>query len=929
MGPGAEPVTAACLGLHDEGPCEVLHLTDDGRHLLSAGGDGRLAGVDAVAASPLSMWSWRTRLVRMGEGALTAAAVSADRAWLATGKESETGFGAWVNPLDAETGQPMGIPKLAARFTLPVRQLCWHPSLPLLGVAADDGKLSVWDQSPEAGDAARPRRRDFPTGSGGGVRCLAFDPRSELLAAAFSSGALAIFDLAAGTELCRFGAWSKAVIGSERLAIAWRPDGGALALPGEPVVRVVLREDLLTSIRAGTNTKGQSGPGPALPATVVLLEGGHRHSTTAAAWAPAGELLATTSCEAVALWAPNAAGAGRGAEPACLLRVWRPDAQPESLRWGGNAFLVVGTAAGSWVRLTAPSVAEVQAAMAPPTAVGAEAGSPAAAPTAEAEPAVPADLSQVSTSTGVADGAGPEVVATQREPIVQRSFQPGATGAAPSSRARRRYLAWNEHGTLRFFPGTKKATAGPGQVAVEYSRERGRSAVREVRAPPGLTMGTLGPGLFVLATDAVGDRPARVTVHLATPWVRSSFDHALPHGEQVEALAAGRRFVAVATGPNRQLHIQSLAGLSLGVLALAGPVVCLAACEDLLLCVMQAPGRAPPEPELEYALYGVSAKERLVTGTLPLSPGSTLRWVGFSAEAMPLALDTAGTLRCLALSGAGPPLLAPAAGEWLPIAELEGRGRRLWPVRSEGGALSCLEVAKDGDEPVFTSVPRLRDVRYRLPLGAAAEGPESVLRHWLLAAHLGFAREAELLPPQVRRAARGGQSWEPSSDGRQALRLFEMFAKTNEVEQALDVACNYFRPPQGKGQQEVRLLAEAQRAATSAGREVLAAKTAELLALLGPATRARQGDAPENAAALGDAGDAMAEVEEAVEEQEEDEEGEQESEVRGLPRSEGDEEVSLFAAVPSLPSPARGLRRPLAEGPGVALEEQPSQRLRV
>lgn len=913
----------ACTPLHAEGPCETLHLSQDGRYLLSAGADGRIAGVDAapVENGP-ALRSWRTRLVP-ASAVLTTVAVSADRAWVAKGEENDQGFGVYYNALDPQTAQPKGVPKLVARFTLPVREVQWHPTLPLLAVAADDGKLLVYDRSAESGEAKRPRRKDFQTSGGGAVRCVAMDPRGELLAAALASGALAIFKLSDASEQFRAAAWPKAVIGSQRLGIEWSPDGSALALPGEPGLRVALREEL-TSARAapGSIARKLSATGPPLPSSIATLVGGHRQATTTAAWAPNGEFVASASCEAVALWRwPSAPGAS----PA---RIWRLDSAPESLTWGSSAFLAAGTVSGGWARFEVPSLAELKAEEKAAKAAAAAAAAAAAGLDAEKAAAsvlegTPTKTPQASPAKGSPAKAGadedenaPAKKKARPSPVIQLPFQPGATG----SPKKRRYLAWNEYGRLRFLPPTKKGLDG--KVSVEYSRERGRSSVREIKTPLGLTHGALGPGLLALASEATGKTPAGISVHLATPWVKTSFDHTLPEGEQIEALAAGRRFVAAFTSPLRQLRIHSLSGIPLGALSLSGPVVCLAAYEDLLLCITQAPGAPPAEPVLEYALYGVSLKERLAVGTVPLSSASTLRWVGFSAEALPLALDSKGVLRCLALSGCGPPVLAPAAGEWLPVAELENSGRRLWPVRAEAGSLSCVELAADGEEPHVGAASRLREVQYRLPVGAGVEGVEKALRLNLLASHLNFAQDAGLLKEQ-KAQQKGAPRGAPSKDDigmekKEALRLFSDYSKRGLLEEALDVACNLFGVRTGLEHQELRLLAEARKLSSKAGQDELTGRVARLHeeASEREAKKLKKDDEEDD-----DDDEAEAESDDAEGSEEEEEAGEGDA-----VQEEGAEEGEQPRM--ALPSLAQGLRRPREED-GDGNEEPAAQRLRT
>eukprot|EP00931_Biecheleriopsis_adriatica_P095483 TRINITY_DN6908_c0_g1_i1.p1 TRINITY_DN6908_c0_g1~~TRINITY_DN6908_c0_g1_i1.p1 ORF type:complete len:888 (+),score=198.60 TRINITY_DN6908_c0_g1_i1:34-2697(+) len=834
---GVEPETAVLLpGTHGAGSCEVLHLAAAGDWLLTTGGDGRLASSDVSAELPTRAWAQK---LANSVGGLATAAVSSDGAWLAMAEETETGFQVWVHQLDAKgrvnsTGAQK--PRSAGRFTLDVRHLSWHPTLPYLCMATDDGKVDVWWDAarlPEglASSSRGPSRKQLCKSSNpdGSARCACFDPRGELVAAAFASGQLVIFNFQDGKERYRGQLWPKAVAAkerSERLCMAWHPSGEQLAVPGETSVRLLAR----------ANFGGEPS----------RLQGGHRFSTTHAAWSPSGKVLASASAEAVALWS----FAGE------LCGVFRFSAQPCSLVWGADSLLAVGTEAGSLARLKVVSPRAVSGSAEDTVPAASENSEPpaveevsAAAPALEEARAPEASARPQEEAAVGPSGTAPKEAA---EPAKQAAFQPGAS----SSALRRRYLAWNENGALKLLlpssgaasPASRRQRGGAalptGHVEVEYSRERGRSSVRELKAFEGLELGALGPGVCALASNPSYGQAARIVVHVATPWQRASFDQELPAGERVEALAVGRGFVAVFTSPHRLLRITSTSLMPMGTLAVAGDVVCIVACEELLLCITEVPGAKEqrPEPCLEFSLYGVLNKERLASGSLPLSPRSCLRWAGFSAEAQPLTLDSAGVLRTMVLSGGKEPMLSMAPGTWLPVAELEDRGAKFWPVRAEAGALHCAEV-KAGDEPRVGGIQRLTEVRYKLPFGLEAELPERLLRQELLSAHVALAMASNLLPAPSRRAARevtgirrtgssGGLN--PSGDdGRQALRLFEKLTKSGDQEQALDVASHFLSrngSKQDQQQREARLLDAAKAFAEGAGREELVLRLTSLIA---------------------------------------------------------------------------------------------------
>jgi len=324
-----------------------------------------------------------------------------------------------------------------------------------------------------------------------------------------------------------------------------------------------------------------------------------------------------------------------------------------------------------------------------------------------------------------------------------------------------------------------------------------------------------------------------------------------------------------------------------------------------------APGPQGAEPALEYALYGISAKERLAAGRLPLSPAASLRWIGFSAEALPMALDTAGVLRVLALSG-GAPLLASSAGEWVPVVELEDSGARFWPVRAEGSSLFCAQAAKTSGEPRPGAVQRLQAVRFRLPFSAEAEAPERLLCKRLSGAHLSFALEAGLLPSPARNSARDAVGQRARTDNHQVLKLFESTAKMGNLEEALDVASSYFS---SSAAQQVRLLQDARGVANTLGLEALAERVAAVLRSV-----EQEIEAAERAAAEA--------LERTCVEEDEDAEGGSASEEEAEEEDE-EEESGSEAVVEEQPEHDKsGLRRGLEEA-GLSTGLPPAARLRT
>ncbi|CAJ1352258.1 unnamed protein product [Effrenium voratum] len=402
--------------------------------------------------------------------------------------------------------------------------------------------------------------------------------------------------------------------------------------------------------------------------------------------------------EAVALWSHDR-----------LQRIFEFAVPPVSLTWGGD-FLAAATEAGE--------IAFLQADLEVPKAPAETAQS---APKEEGATTVPQDTEK--------PGEAKEELPTPVKPVtqapVQLSFQPGATcgGSAGSGR---RFLAWNEHGCLKLCPR---------RVQVDYFKCRDRSAPRELPSFEGLEFGALGPNFCALSSAR------KVLLHLATPLLSSRvcFEHELPFMERVEALAVGS-FVAVFVSPQRLLRIFSTSFLPVAVLAMCGDCVAMVGSDERLFVVLQRCRGRRRENQLHFVLLDVEKGSRIAGGPLPLSPASTLRWIGFEG-ARPLALDSAGQVR--ALHGPG----------WVPVAQLSPHQ---WPVEADGKVLRCLE-AKNGEVRVGAA-KRLSSVALQAP----------------------FESFVPLAALDRDRAAR-----------KAALRVFEEQVKAKESELALDVARHF------------------------------------------------------------------------------------------------------------------------------------------
>ncbi|CAE7381615.1 wdhd1 [Symbiodinium sp. CCMP2592] len=747
-----------------KGTCDALYFSADRSRLLTAGADGRLACLETQKKETSMSRSWAQKITHSLR--VTAAAVSSDARMLAVAEETASGFQAWVHLLDSKGRIVQGQkPRIAGRFTLDIRHLSWHPSLPYLCIATDDGKVDIWHESKG--------RKQLLKGGGpvasGGVRCACLDDKAEKIAAAFASGDLAVVDVETSKEQFRSKLWPKSVGGSERLSMSWAPNGGYLALPGEQSVRLMSRDCKET----------------------VQLEGGHRFSTTIASWSPSGHVLVSASAEAVAVWAHQR-----------LHRIIRFAVEPSSIAWGGCDFIAVGTQAGHFAQLQvlveAPAdkdQTEVQV----PVDAQADAGDSQVSQDVPSAPSLPGAGDTNEQGEAQQGQQGVEKAPEAKEAPKQQRFQPGAT-----LKGRRRFLAWNGCGALKLMlPSSRPGIRPQGaQVEVDYHSWRDPTSVRSFKIEENVELGAIGPNLFALGSNACGN--STIVVHVASPWQQASFRCTLALDERAEALAISSSFVAIVVSPQRYLRIFTPSFVPIGVLSLAGDIVSMVAHGDLLLVVFQP--KPKREPNLRFMLLNVDRKEKMEAGQLPLSARSTLKWIGFSAEAQALSLDSKGVLRMLCLRGAGENFIG---GSWIPVAELE----KLWPVQAEEGALSCVE-----SEPKPGPSYRFKKVPFKLP----CDGPmETFLRQSLMAMHRAQATACGLVPSMAVKQKKRGAA---SRDSTSALTLLRMFLQSKEEELAMDVVAEFLSRESCKASE----LQEASAAASTANLPNLAAQLSQL-----------------------------------------------------------------------------------------------------
>jgi len=204
----------------------------------------------------------------------------------------------------------------------------------------------------------------------------------------------------------------------------------------------------------------------------------------------------------------------------------------------------------------------------------------------------------------------------------------------------------------------------------------------------------------------------------------SEWTQQLPLDESIQGVALGDCWVAAVTS-KKLLRLFSHAGLQRQLFRLPGTPVCVAGRQNLCAVVSHGgPAYHGPDGSVEQHLV-LTLVEISPQGTinlrvraerLPLSPNSTLTWLGFTEGGALAAVDSKGTLQILARGWENvwsPMLDLPTAASKVPGAQ---SGCGLWVVGLLDDKAVCAMLRPGEKEPSLLSKQPLTSVNYAMPL---------------------------------------------------------------------------------------------------------------------------------------------------------------------------------------------------------------------
>ena len=281
---------------------------------------------------------------------------------------------------------------------------------------------------------------------------------------------------------------------------------------------------------------------------------------------------------------------------------------------------------------------------------------------------------------------------------VQQSFQPGSS----SPQGKKHYVLLNLVGTVCVVESGLQYT-----VDVTFHDVSLRSF--HFSSHNHYKLAALGNSGLVCASECTTSLPSSIFYRpLNGNWnQKNDWSVSLNEGENCVAVALGGSNVVVATD-YQYLRFFSTSGLQQGVKSAPGPIVSIAADGNMLIVVYHQSGAFHGNQSLGFFLLEMSTGAMIREGTLPISPFSTLKWLGFSRSGVPLTYDSEGTLRALYYHSS---IL------WTPVFESKiFRGVKndlYWPVGAAEDVFLCV-ICKGRTEPEFPN-PLISDLPLSIP----------------------------------------------------------------------------------------------------------------------------------------------------------------------------------------------------------------------
>ncbi|RWS21700.1 WD repeat and HMG-box DNA-binding protein 1-like protein, partial [Leptotrombidium deliense] len=223
---------------------------------------------------------------------------------------------------------------------------------------------------------------------------------------------------------------------------------------------------------------------------------------------------------------------------------------------------------------------------------------------------------------------------------LQQPFQPGST---PIS-FQHRFMVWNSVGIVTSFSGEDENT-----IDIEFHDTTIHHSIHFTNTYNYVIADLSTEALLCANTgDEMTTSSRLFCMHFGTWDSNKEWKYDMADDEYVTALTLGTGFAAVATD-QRFIRLFTVTGIQLHILSVTGPVVCLAAQEQLLSIFYHNSIGVPREQCISAKVMKVDPTSTFIKqeycSPVSLSPKSTIYWAGFTDEGTLCTVDSVGVIR--------------------------------------------------------------------------------------------------------------------------------------------------------------------------------------------------------------------------------------------------------------------------------------------
>lgn len=303
--------------------------------------------------------------------------------------------------------------------------------------------------------------------------------------------------------------------------------------------------------------------------------------------------------------------------------------------------------------------------------------------------------------------------------IVQPPFQPGST----PEHLEHRFMIWNHVGQV-----LSHSTVEENSIIVEFHDTTLHPSIH-ILNNLNHQMASLSTTSLALATK---ETPCKLVCIALLSSGNKEWSNTMPECEEIQGVAAGKSFVAVATDAG-YLRLFTTMGTQREVVIIPGPFLCMSAFENKLAVAYHTSNTCNKYSIMIINILGLALSNRSIE--VPLAPNTKLNWLGFSDCGSLIAYESSGRVLSYNIK----------KNFWMPICDLSehvvGASDSFFIVGiSEKSQKVRASLCRGLHYPLTNPRPILREIDYSLPL-CSIESEKSKIEECLVRS-VNFEMEA-------------------------------------------------------------------------------------------------------------------------------------------------------------------------------------------